>query len=364
MKKLISLVLVLTMLCSFASCSLFSDKKVVTFDKTHSVSDPEGLEYAQRVVLSNTKFGDLIVEQANAAAYPDTMVYDDDGNMIGMYDYDETTGIAKGWTSLTDGKYTEFKKGEEKDLGKPDESKMISIDSEVVMGCAVYGSETTATDAYIYIFLSDASVKDTVKELTKTYYGLEFEDESDTVLKCHQDSEFIAGEFETAIEQGFTVMEKDAEAYGEILNSYYMVKKYLGENAYKAYADIKDPEDVDFDNRVVLAGAGEYAVAEDYAEHVSVMTDVLYGKEGKMTAHVTYYESPSKESADVIEEYLVGLDYAEVSRVSDTVVCTVLKGQAMQDEITAYIGYNVLKDDSVEDYTRMIEETFFAYVCE
>ena len=32
--------------------------------------------------------------------------------------------------------------------------------------------------------------------------------------------------------------------------------------------------------------------------------------------------------------------------------------------ITAYIGYNVLKDRSLDDYVRMLQETFFTSIYE
>ena len=110
------------MILGLAGCGLFSSDNVVKLgDYTHE--DPKDLKYDQRIVLKGNNFGTILESMASAAAYPDTTVYDEAGNPVGVYDYDETTGLAKGWMNMADGSFTAFEEGEEVDLGKPDFSK-------------------------------------------------------------------------------------------------------------------------------------------------------------------------------------------------------------------------------------------------
>ncbi len=362
MKKVISIAIALVMVMSFAGCSLFSDSTLVKFDDTHTHHDPADLTYDSRIVLKNDSFGDLVEDYVNSAAYPDQMIFDEEGNMIGMYDYDAETGLAMGWTSLSDGKYTAYEEGKEVDLGKPDESKMIDIPGEVTLGCVVYGNEEKTVANYMYLFLTDDSAKDVVKEKVSETFGVDFEEGEDGILKCVQDAEAIEAEFQASIEMGYTVMTKNADAYAEILVSTYNARVYTGENPYKPFEDYEDPSDIEFDEKVVLVGAGDYAVAEEYVAGLSSMTDVLYGKDGKMVCHYTFYICTDKDAADKLENYLG--EFSEVIRTSDTVVQTALSGSALEDLIISYKGYSVLNDDTVKDYTRMIEESFFSVVCE
>lgn len=148
---------------------------------THT--DPKDLTYDERIVLKGDSISSKLEDYANSDAYPDTMMYDDNGNVIGMYNYDATTGLAKGWNNLQDGTYTAFPEGQEVDLGKPDESKMISISGDVSMGAVVYGNKDEAVSAYLYVFISDASAKDTVESAMESAFGLTLTEESDTVLR-------------------------------------------------------------------------------------------------------------------------------------------------------------------------------------
>ena len=362
MKKCLSLALVLALVMSFAGCSLFNNSAAVKFDDTHTHSDPKGLTYDERLVLKNDKFGENLQEAVNSAAYPDNVVYDEKGNMIGMYDYDPETGLAAGWTKMDDGSYTAFEKGKEKNLGKPDASKMIEIPGTVTMGCVVYGNKQSAVSAYIYLFLSDASAKKLVTDNMKSVFDLTLTEDSDTVLKCVQDADAIAQQFTQMEQQGETIKTKDAATYADILQQTYGVKKYTGENPYKPYAGHKDPTDIEFDQRVVLTGDGQAAVQEEYSGDISSMTDYLYGLKGDMVAQYSYYETPSKESADkLMEAKAFGNNMV---RESDTVIKVVNTGKDLQDLLNTYKGYSVIKDNSVKEYTRMIEETFFSTVCE
>lgn len=346
--------------CTGCSSSLFSDTSVVKFGDTYTHEDPKDLTYDDRIVLQGENFGSRLESDANTAAYPDTMMYDDNGNMIGMYDYDETTGLAKGWTNIEDGTYTAFPEGQEVNLGMPDESKMISIPGTVTLGAVVYGNKDEAVAAYLYFFLSDASAKDLVKENVESIYGLTLTEESDTVLTCVQDKDYIADQFSMEEEEGYPADTKDAAAYADILKQMYGISEYTGENPYKPYAEHKDPENLQFDKRVVLTGSGEAAVEEEYAKDISSQTDYVYGKDGKVVAQYTYYECPSKEAADELQEKY----FTNAERVSDTVLEVIVEGQDMTDTVNAYKGYNVLKDDSLDEYVRMLQETFFTSIYE
>ena len=364
MKKLITVMtLIAAAVFSCTGCSLFSDSSVVKFGDIYTHKDPKELTYDERIVLSGDGFESTIESIANQDAYPDTMMYDDDGNPIGMYDYDENTGLAYGWNNIEDGTYTAFDEGEEVDLGKPDASKMIKISGTVTAGFVVYGNQGTAVEADMYLFLSDASDKQVVEDAMSSAFDLTMSEESDTVLKYVQDEAYINKQFEMEEEAGYAVNTKDASAYAEILKQIYGVRPYGGENPYKPYADHQDPEDVDFDERVVLTGAATQAVPEDYADDVASMTEYVYGKDGEVVADYTYIECVSKDAADKIEASN-GECLQNAERVSDTVFEIIVKGEDMQSTLTSYIGYNVLSDKSVDDYVRMLQETYFTTIYE
>lgn len=366
MKKLLTMVALMTAVvfaCAGCSSSLFSDESTVKFGDTYTHTDPKDLTYDDRIVLKGDSLASALEEYANADTYPDTMMYDDDGNVIGMYDYDETTGLARGWTNIQDGAYTAFPEGQEVDLGMPDESKMIRISGDVSMGAVVYGNKDEAVSAYLYVFLSDASAKDAVETAMESAFGLTLTEESDTVLSCVQDADYIADQFAQEEDAGYTVDSKNAEAYAEILKQMYGLSTYGGENPYKPYADHQDPEDLQFDEKVVMTGSGQMSVQEGYEKDITSITDYVYGYEGNVVAQYTYYECPSKEAADELMEKCFQ-DVTTMERISDTVIRNSVDGQTMQDTVQAYIGYSVLKDSSLTDYVRMLQETFGTSVYE
>lgn len=363
MKKIIAiLTLAAAMLFACTGCGLFSDDSVVKFDDfTHK--DPKGLTYDERIVLKGEGFDATLTDMMNQDAYPDSMVYDDAGNVIGMYDYDPETGLAKGWTNFSDGSYTEYAAGEEVDLGMPDASKMIEIPGNVSAGFVVYGNKEKTVSAYLYFFLTDASAKETVTGAVESLYGISLTEENDKVLKCVQNEEDITNAFNEQKEYGYSVSSTDAKAYADILKQIYGVKATSGANAMKPYADHKDPENLEFDERVVLTGSASAAVAEEDADYVTSMTEYIYGNQGNVVAEYQYFECPSKEDADKL---LADKDNWNntAERVSDTVVGVVITGKDMEDLVTTYIGYNVLKDRTLEDYVRMVQETYFTSIYE
>ncbi len=355
MKKTLSIVLVLAMILGLTGCGLFSSDNVVKLgDYTHE--DPKDLKYDQRIVLKGNNFGTILESLASAAAYPDTMVYDESGNMIGMYDYDDSTGLAKGWTNITDGTYTAFEEGKEVDLGKPDLSKVVTVGS-VDLYFVVYGNEGKTVLADIYVILSDSSVKDTVISLVKEYYGYELTATSDTVLSAYIEADGIATTFANAEQSGVTVEKQDAAGFASVLEQFYGVREYNGEVAYKPYSGHQDPTDIEFDKKVVLVGSGSAAVDEKYESNVTSQTDYIYGKDGQTVADYMYLECSSKDAA---EELLnSGNFYKGAKLIDDKTILVAIVGQDMEDTLTAFIGYNVMKDKSLDEYVRNSEEMYF-----
>ncbi len=354
MKKIVSILLAAVMVLGVTGCSLFSKGDSVKLgDYEHK--DPSGLTYDTRTVLKNEDFGADLADYASAAAYPDVVMQDESGNAIGLYDYDPTTGLAKGWTSLTDGTYTAYDAGKEVDLGMPDESKMVTFSGDVALYFVVYakGSEPVESDAYL--MLSSASDKDAVLAAISGAFGMEFTAESDTVLKLVSDKATIATELSNAGMTG----DATSDAYIALLKGSYGVREDAGVNPYKPYAGHQDPADIEYDQKVVLTGSGQAAVTEDLADCVAAQTDYLYGKDGNMVAAYMYLEGTDKAATDKLAEM-----YGTAERVSDTAILIAYTGDAMTSVLDAYVGYNVIKDHSVSEYTRMIEETFFSVVYE
>lgn len=363
MKKLICVALALTVLLSFAGCGLFAKGNIVKLNESFTHEDPEGLTYDKRLLLKKDGFDADIETSANMSAYPDTMMYDETGNIIGIYDYDATTGMAKGWMSMADGAYIPFPEGEEVDLGMPDESAMIDIPGTVELAIVLYGNGEKAVSSHMYFLLSDAAAKDMVKENLEGMFGFALTEVGDTVLKATEDADTIAAKFAESEAYGQTFEKKDADAYAEILKQVYGVRLDGGANPYKPYADHTDPEGLDFDKRVVLTASGGEAFYEEHAKFVASMTNFVYAKDNVVIADYIYFETRTKEDADelmkVIEDY-----YTNSERVSDTAVMTCIAGADMENLVTSYIGYSVMKDNSLEEYIRMLEGTYFSMICQ
>lgn len=361
MKKIIAAALILVMVLTCAGCkksSLFSDDSIVKLGEEYKHREPDDLKYDERSVLNNEDFKEFIESSANAEAYPDTTLYDDEGNVIGIYDYDETTGLAAGWTNIQDGSYTELE--EPLDIGKPDESKMVSIKGDVSLWFVIYEKDDKATAAYMYLILSDEAAKDTVVSAMKDVYGIELEDEEEKVLKFVEDEDFIDGEFDKMEEYGATYNTRNMKAYMELLNYTYGVKSY-GTNPYEPYEGHEDPTDLEYDDKLILTGPGTYAVAEEYSGSIVSMTDYLYGKDDVTVAQYTYYEFDSKEIVDEIEKNL-DRDFINGERVSDTVIRSVVDGKDMEDILNTYVGYDVIPDKSLASYAKNIEDGYFSSI--
>lgn len=356
MKKVLALALALVLVLSAAGCGLFSDDSIVQFEELYTHKDPEGLKYDARTALINRNFGTTLEENVNMMAYPDTVRYDEEGNIVGIYDYDPETGLASGWMDTATG---EFVAGEV-DLGKPDESLMIHLKGSVVMGCVVYGNEDKAIYACLYAFLADAADKDVVAANLEQLYGLTMTAESETVLVCKQDEAFIDAQFLQWQElYGQIQSDRSAAGYAENLKLEYGLSNY-GVNPYKPCSEMSDPTDLTFDDKAILTCKGDYSFVDQSLEkELTGRTDVIYGLDGEVVGHHTYYEFSSKAAADKLMDAADTNLYNPV-RVSDTVVLDRLTGSDLQDLINAYIGYNVLTDASFEGYIANVEGTFFA----
>lgn len=367
-KRLLAVALGLAMVVGCTGCGdslgIFKDESIVKFGDVYTHNDPKDLTYDEKIALKGDNFDQLLEDYVNEQAYPDTMVYDEDGNVTGMYDYDETTGLAKGITNVADGTYTAFEEGKEVDLGMPDTSKLIDIPGEVTVCAVVYGNEKKAVASYMHFVLSDKAAADLVTSSAADIFGLELTKDSDTVLTTVKDAEAIVAEFEDMKAQGYESEDTGAAGYAEVLKMNYNLVEYNGENPFKPYAGHEDPTDIEFDNRGVLCGAGTMMTAEEkYEKNVKSMSCFVYAKDDVVVAEYTYYECESKEAAQELidNQQLMG---PNPELVDDTVVRTVIKGKDMEEHLTSYMGYSVLADKKLDTYVKMIEGTFLISVVE
>lgn len=354
MKRLIAVVLALVVAVSFAGCGLFNDDSIVKFEDIYTHKDPDGLKYDERKTMINKNFGPDFEDTINADAYPSTLKFDNDGNMIGIYVYDEETGMASGYMDLLTGEFVE----EEVNLGKPDESKMTHLAGSVILGCVIYGAENHANAAYLYAFMSDKADTETVKANMELYYGWTMEKESDTVLVCKQDEAAIGAKFQEWQDlYGQIQSDRSVSGYASNLSLDLGLKNY-GVNPYKACESIVDPEDIDFDERILLTSNGTYSFADSSLEKDMIRTDVVYGKDGHAIAHFIYYEYKTKDAADKLMNSSSDNFFDTPIRISDTIIQDRITGQDFQDVIKAYIGYNVMTDDALESYADNLEATY------
>lgn len=356
MKKTLSLLLVLAMAMSLCACSLFSNESVVQFEEIYTHNDPEGIKYDTRKVMINKDFGFMLEEMVNAMAYPNTMKMDETGNIVGFYDYDAATGMASGYTDIATGEFVE----EEVELGMPDESLMIALNGDVILGVVIYGQEGKAVYNYLYAFLSDAADKDAVMANMEMHYGWTLEPESDTVLVCKEDEAAIDAHFQMWQEMyGQIQSDRSADGYGENLKMDLGLRNY-GVNPYAPTSLAQDPEGLEFDSKQILTSNGTYSFTDSSLEKdMKVRTDVIYGLEGKVVAHYIYYEYNTKEAADRLVNSNGNFYCEPPVRLSDTVVLDMQDTQTVNDTIQAFIGYGVLSDDSFDSYVANVEESYF-----
>lgn len=356
MKKFVSLLLVLCMALSLCACSLFSDESVVQFEELYTHKDPDGLKYDERKVMINDSFGATLEESINAAAYPSNVKMDDEGNMIGIYDYDPTTGMASGYTDFTTGKFV----AEEVELGLPDESLMVHFAGNVTLGSVIYGKDGTAVDHCLYAFLENAADKDLVSEWMFTFFNISMEAESDTVLVCKEDENDIRARFDLWQElYGQIQSDRSANGYADNLKLDLGLRNY-GVNPYAPTSAMLEEVEIEYDTMQILTSAGGYSFVDTSLEADMVgRTDVIYGLGGKVVGHYVYYEYKDKAGADKLMENESTSCFAGFERLSDTVILDKIVGEDLESILNAYIGYNVLSDDSFDAYVTNAEESFF-----
>ena len=51
--------------------------------------------------------------------------------------------------------------------------------------------------------------------------------------------------------------------------------------------------------------------------------------------------------------------YINAEKVSDTVIRVAIAGKDMEETLTTYVGLNVMKDRSLDEYVRNSKETYF-----
>ena len=70
-----------------------------------------------------------------------------------------------------------------------------------------------------------------------------------------------------------------------------------------------------------------------------------------------YLECASKEAA---EEVLNSENFYKGAKlIDDKTILVAIVGQDMEDTLTAFVGYNVMKDKSLDEYVRNSKETYF-----
>lgn len=356
-KKVVSTVMALILVVGLSACSVFSNENLVKFDEKHSHKDPSGLEYDKRITMKNKNFASQLEGEINQIAMPDTTVVDKDGNMVGMYDYDPKTGKASGWTDFA-GQYNELEK--EVDLGMPDPAKTVKFDGEATLAAVVYGNKDEVKQTSLYVFYTDSKDKDKLIKGMDEIYGIKMEAEGEDTLKASLDEKFIAEEFSREEDNTKEKIEKkNAETFADILKTGYGLREFGGPNPFKPYAKHEDPKDIKFDKKVTLTGSGAYSLEEKDEGKIKSTTDVVYAKDGNVVAHYCYYEFNSKEDADAVLESYKDL-FKGAEKVEDTVIKRVESGEQLEKTLSSMMGYDMIKDKSIEEYVKMIEETYFS----
>ena len=100
MKKIIAILLMLTLALSLVACN----SEPSAYDDHFDHQTPEEMSTHTKTLLERADFGEYMESILNVTAYPDILMYNPEGTeVIGMYIYDPETGLATGWTDLTTG---------------------------------------------------------------------------------------------------------------------------------------------------------------------------------------------------------------------------------------------------------------------
>lgn len=178
----------------------------------------------QKLLLERDDFAEHMESILNVQAYPDLFIFDDTGyEVVGTYIYDPATGLATGWTDLATGEQILYEAGHEKNLGKPDASKMVDFKGTVKLGFAVYEKDGKATGAELYFFLSEPEDAQKLERFLLDYHGEALTAESETVYKIVKDEKTVAADFAKEEKAGNPFFNENADDYASILKIHYGV---------------------------------------------------------------------------------------------------------------------------------------------
>lgn len=129
----------------------------------------------------------------------------------------------------------------------------------------------------------------------------------------------------------------------------------------------EDPEDLDFDSREVL----ELPEGNGYLQMIKEQHDIepkngyviIYGKEDKPVAYYEYLVMPDENQAEAYESSTAELAGGTVSRIGAVTLFEKSKDD-VEAETAAYIGMQLMDDDTMESYVSFYENTFEAVKAE
>ena len=218
MKKIIAILLMLTLALSLAAC----EKEPIHYEDHFEYQTPEDKADQTQYTLERNDFQQHIESLLNIHAYPDILIYNSAATeVVGMYIYDPETGLATGWTDLITGEVTTYEQGKEVDLGKPDPEKMVKFQGTVNIGAVVFEKESKATGAELYFFLTDAQDAATLERFMLDYYKEVLVKETDTLYKVVKDQDAITAEFAAEAKMGNEFYNYNAADYITLLQGNY-----------------------------------------------------------------------------------------------------------------------------------------------
>ena len=221
MKKIISILLILTLALSLAACG---SSEPNSYDGDHFAHEtPEEMADYAKTLLERADFNVHIESVLNIQAQPDILMYNQDGTeVIGMYIYDPETGLATGWTELATGQVNQYEQGQEVNLGKPDPEKTVDLDT-IKLGAVVYEKDDKAVAAELYFYLSNAEDATTLIRFMSDYYSEPLSKESETVYKIVKNEADVLAHFAREEKAGGAFFSKNAAEYIDVLKLNYGV---------------------------------------------------------------------------------------------------------------------------------------------
>ena len=219
MKKIIAILLMVTLALSLAACN----NGPTAYGDHFNHQTPEEMTSHKKIMLERNDFGEYMESILNIHASPDILMYNQDGSeVIGMYIYDPETGLATGWTDLTTGLQTMYEPGQEVNLGKPDPEKMVDFDT-VELGIVVYEKDEKVTGAEFWFFLSNEEDAAKLKSFMMDNYGESLTQENEKLYKIIKDENGVMNDFTKEERMGNSFFSKNAAEYVSVLKINYGV---------------------------------------------------------------------------------------------------------------------------------------------